>query len=448
MKYEEGMNRVVKLKKYLISQLQEGMVVGRGIYEEDMTVILSEGTVLDRQMITLLESRDISFVHIRDDIAPVPPMPQVDSVELALTAATAIMDASRTDETSAFSPALSTSAEKPSPDKNPALVEFMQEVAGSVVTQPVIRQRELRSVVQTGVAPQRGASLESSYIRQYEELCLNFSMLHETTRARGRVDQTAVEVLAQQVLPLCSSAKAITHIYNMGVKGDYSLHHSVRVAILAGLMGQWLRMLQRDRLRLVIAALLLDIGSTRIAPTFLKKVGSYTKEDRLLMQKHVRLGHALVMNSAFASDAQIAGAVLQHHERNDGSGYPDAAKKEQICDFARILAILDSYDAMASRRSYAEQRSPFDVFSALSDEFVANRLDVSYGLPFIRNVCNSLNGNWVRLTNGEVGKIVYIDESRLNSLPVVQTMDGAFVDLNTLSSIRVDSLLTGMEMTH
>ena len=166
------------------------------------------------------------------------------------------------------------------------------------------------------------------------------------------------------------------------------------------------------------------------------------------MQKHTRLGHALVMNSAFASDAQIAGAVLQHHERNDGSGYPDAVKKEQICDFARILAILDSYDAMTSRRSYARRRSPFDVFSALSDEFVANHLDAAYGLPFIRNVSHSLNGNWVRLTNGETGKIVYIDESRLDALPIVQTMDGAFIDLNTLSSIRIESMLTSEEMTH
>ena len=73
----------MKLKKYPVSQLQEGMVIGRGIYEEDMTVILSEGTVLDRQMISLLESRDVYFVHVRDDITPVPLGHQVDNVKTA-----------------------------------------------------------------------------------------------------------------------------------------------------------------------------------------------------------------------------------------------------------------------------------------------------------------------------------------------------------------------------
>lgn len=438
----------MKLKKYSVSQLQEGMVIGRGIYEEDMTVILSEGTVLDRQMISLLESRDVYFVHVRDDIAPVPPVHQVDNVKIALADVAAALGGSRAKSENALLPTLNIVPEAPSPDKDAALAEFMREVADTVAVKPVIRRRTARSVVQTGIAPQKDASLESAYVSQYEDLCLNLSMLYETTRTSGHIDKAAVEILAQQVLPLCSSAKAMTHIYNVKMKGNYALQHSVRVAILAGLMGQWLKMMQRDRLRLVMAALLLDIGSTRIAPGFLKKVGGYTKEDRVLMQKHTRLGHALVMNSAFASDAQIAGAVLQHHERNDGSGYPDAVKKEQICDFARILAVLDSYDAMTSRRSYAKRRSPFDVFSALSDEFVANHLDAAYGLPFIRHVCNSLNGNWVKLTNGEMGKIVYVDESRLDALPIVQTMDGAFVDLNTLSSIRIESMLASEEMTH
>ena len=422
------------------------MVVGRGIYEEDMTVILSEGTVLDRQMISLLESRDVYFVHVRDDIAPVPPAHQVDDVKIALADVAAALGGSRAKSENALLPTLNIVPEASSPDKDAALAEFMREVADTVAVKPVIRRRTARSVVQTGIAPQKDASLESAYVSQYKDLCLNLSMLYETTRTSGHIDKAAVEILAQQVLPLCSSAKAMTHIYNVKMKGDYALHHSVRVAILAGLMGQWLKMMQRDRLRLVMAALLLDIGSTRIAPGFLKKVGGYTKEDRVLMQKHTRLGHALVMNSAFASDAQIAGAVLQHHERNDGSGYPQGMKKEGICKFARILAILDTYDAMASRRFYAKRRSPFEVFSVLSDEFVANRLDAEYGVVFIRNMSHTLNGNWVKLSNGAVAKIVYIDETRMKALPVVQTTDGDFIDLNTTISIKVEYLLPSADV--
>lgn len=434
----------VKLKKYPISQLQEGMVVGRGIYEEDLTVILAEGTVLDRQMIASLMSRDIYFVHVREGVTAAGKIAH----EAAGADAAPQADVSGERGMNPILPSLNIVTEAVSPEKDAALAEFMQEVADTVATPPVIFQKKAPPVVKTAAAPQKDASLEDAYVRQYNDLYLNLTMFYEMTRTSGHVDAQAAVALARQILPLCSSAKAITHIYHIEAKGSYAIHHSVRVAILAGLMGQWLKMPQRDQQRLVIAAFLLEIGSTRIATGFLKKAGFYTKEDRVLMQKHTRLGYALVAKSPFGADAQIMGAVLQHHERNDGSGYPDGLKKEQICDFARILAILDSYDAMASKRAYAKQRSPFDVFEILSDDFAADRLDAGYGLLFIRNVCSSLNGSWVRLTNGETGKIVYIDESRIDGLPIVQTMDGAFVDLNTLRTIRVDAILTSPDMAH
>ena len=93
------------------------------------------------------------------------------------------------------------------------------------------------------------------------------------------------------------------------------------------------------------------------------------------MQKHARLGYDIVSRSSLQFDKQVVEAVLQHHERNDGSGYPQKMKKDGICRFARILAILDTYDAMASRRYYAKRRSPFEAFSVISDECIAGRLD-------------------------------------------------------------------------
>ena len=154
----------MKLKKYPVSQLQEGMVIGRGIYEEDMTVILSEGTVLDRQTILLLENRDIYFVHIRDDIASTPPAYQIDNAKVALTDVATVLDSSRAKAESALSPTLNVMPDVSSPDKDAALAEFMREVADTVAVKPVIRRRTARSVVQTGIAPQKDASLEFSKV--------------------------------------------------------------------------------------------------------------------------------------------------------------------------------------------------------------------------------------------------------------------------------------------
>lgn len=107
-----------------------------------------------------------------------------------------------------------------------------------------------------------------------------------------------------------------------------------------------------------------------------------------------------------------------------------------ISRFGRLLAILDIYDAMAGDRVFAKRRSPFDVFAILYDDILNGKLDTEYGVFFLKNLCHSLNGSWVQLSNGEQGRIVYIDESRVTSLPVVQTASGEFIDLNTERGVK------------
>ena len=164
------------------------------------------------------------------------------------------------------------------------------------------------------------------------------------------------------------------------------------------------------------------------------------------MQRHVELGYEIVRASALGENEDIANAVLQHHERNDGTGYPNGISKEQISEFARILALLDMYDAMGSNRVYAKKKSPFEVFDIMSNDITNGKLDTDFGFQFIRRVCHSLHGNWVQLSNGEKAKIVYMDESRLFSLPVVQTMEGEFIDLNRQADIKINHLLTSTEL--
>lgn len=413
------------LKKYPVDHLEEGMVIGRTVYAEDMSVLLGEGTVLDDQRIEYLKQRGILFVRIvvPDEMEAAPDMASTKSM-----------------------PAVNAEALWKNVQKNAAAaVEAATEAAkNNAAAKPEGVPRENASV--SGIVQHRTTALEAAYIEQYERCFVGLKAFYDMVRASGRIDVAQAENLAQSLSELCSSAKAVTHIYNMETLGEYQLHHTMRVAILAGLMGQWLKMRAHERQRLILAGFLIDIGYTAFAPNFLKKIARYTPEERRLMQKHARLGFDIVSGCALQFDKQVVEAVLQHHERNDGSGYPQNMKKDGICKFARILAILDTYDAMASRRFYAKRRSPFEAFAILADEFVAGRLDAEYGIAFIRNISHTLNGNWVKLSNGMAGKIVYIDESRMNALPVVQTREGEFLDLNTTQSIKVEYLLPSGEV--
>ena len=373
------------LKKYAVDQLKEGMVVGQAVYKEDMSVLLGEGTVLNQQMIDSLSERNIVSVEIREEGGEEGPSPM------------------------------------------PQKPQGVQGAAAKII-------------------PLKEPILDEGYVKDYGDCFIELKSLFEVTKAHGSVDKDSAETLAQNILPLCSGAKAVAHIHNMTVKGEYTIHHSLHVAILAGLMGKWLKMPQKDQLRLITAGALILIGNLRIEQAMLDKEGVLTPDERKIMQEHPKFGHELIMAGGLGEDKEIAEAVLQYHERGDGSGYPRGLVKEEIGKFARVLAIMDMYDAMASDRSYAKKRSPFEVFNILSDDIMNGQLDTEFGFRFIRRVCHSLNGNWVKLSNGEAGKIIYIDESRLAALPVVQTMDGEFMDLNLRTDVKVEYLLTSREI--
>ena len=373
------------LKKYTVDQLKEGMVVGQTVYKEDMSVLLGEGTVLNQQMIDSLSERNIVSVEIRE--------------------------------------------------------EGGEEVPSPMPQKPQRVQGEAAKII-----PLKEPILDEGYVKDYGDCFIELKSLFEVTKAHGSVDKDSAETLAQNILPLCSGAKAVAHIHNMTPKGEYTIHHSLHVAILAGLMGKWLKMPQKDQLRLITAGFLILIGNLRIEQAMLDKEGVLTPDERKIMQEHPKFGHELIMAGGLGEDKEIAEAVLQYHERGDGSGYPRGLVKEEIGKFARVLAIMDMYDAMASDRSYAKKRSPFEVFNILSDDIMNGQLDTEFGFRFIRRVCHSLNGNWVKLSNGEAGKIIYIDESRLAALPVVQTMDGEFMDLNLRTDVKVEYLLTSREI--
>ena len=440
------------LKKYPVDQLEVGMVIGRTVYAEDMSVLLGEGTVLDEQRIEYLEQRGIVFVRILmpdADEAIADDEPSLVKKEKAIPnareqTAMEVVAAAETAKKEALAKLKARATERAEQTK-----EELKE-AGKCDDVPLPgaaaeEKPDNRPTSKSGIVLRETSVLEAAYIEQYETCFAELQGFFSSVRATGRINTAEAEAISRNFAPLSSSAKAVTHIYNMETIGEYQLHHTMRVAVLAGLMAQWLKLSAHEKQRLILAAFLMDIGYTSFAPNFLRKIAHYTPEERRLMQKHARLGYDIVSRSSLQFDKQVVEAVLQHHERNDGSGYPQKMKKDGICRFARILAILDTYDAMVSRRYYAKRRSPFEVFSVISDECIAGRLEAEYGIAFIRNFSSTLNGNWVKLSNGEVAKIVYIDGSRMNALPVVQTLDGQFVDLNTMLSIKVEYLLSSPE---
>jgi HD-GYP domain-containing protein (c-di-GMP phosphodiesterase class II) len=148
---------------------------------------------------------------------------------------------------------------------------------------------------------------------------------------------------------------------------DTSAHCS-RTCALSIETGRALGLSYQDLAVLRWAAELHDIGKIGIPDRVLFKLGPLDDDERTLMRTHSRLGHQILAAIPGLEISSIADIVLHHHEAMDGSGYPDGLRGERIPFLARILAVADSYDAIASVRPYHAPRSHGQVMRMLHDE--------------------------------------------------------------------------------
>ena len=290
--------------------------------------------------------------------------------------------------------------------------------------------------------------LDNDYLEHYQKTYDKLNDLYYKVARGLELDTRDLDYIleADNIKKLCDGATAVTQIHNMTRKGDYTIHHATNVGILAGLVARWIGYTAEQVNELVTAGMLSEIGKVKVPKEILNKKGKLEPEEFEQIKRHVDYGYDMLKFSPIKNQTAVLSGVLHHHERCDGTGYPNHLKGDQIGDYGKIIAILDIYDAMATNRSYAKRNSPFDIFKVLYDDVLKGKLDTRFGILFMRNLRRSLNGNWVGLNDGQRGRIVYIDEARVISQPIVQTTKNEFIDLNKKSDLKVETLLTAGEV--
>ena len=142
---------------------------------------------------------------------------------------------------------------------------------------------------------------------------------------------------------------------------DYYTHtHSINVTIYALSLGSFLGIKGHALAELGEAALLHDLGKSKVDIEIINKNGKLTDKEFEEMKKHPLLGYTLGLKLGIKSRDVLEG-IRHHHEKMDGSGYPLRMRGEKIPYFARIIGICDIFDALTSRRSYKEPMTSFDA---------------------------------------------------------------------------------------
>ena len=161
-------------------------------------------------------------------------------------------------------------------------------------------------------------------------------------------------------------------------------HHCQRLAALSVALGTALGLPEDDLLALYRGGYLHDIGKIAIPDSILFKRGVLNEEEWLVMRSHTLKGEAICRR--MRSLAPVLPIIRNHHEKWDGSGYPDGLAGEQIPLLARILQLADIYDALTSRRSYKSAFSADEAVAMLQKEAAMNWRDPELVSVFVEMV--------------------------------------------------------------
>jgi len=270
---------------------------------------------------------------------------------------------------------------------------------------------EKPAVIKKNPSEKIGLSLDSE-IKKASNLYKNAKVLQE--KILGQIKQKksfemseVEETTNAMVDSIFRNQDALTCMSRLQTKDSFLIEHSLNVSILMSVFAKYLGFEKRLIQELALGAFLHDIGKVLLPLDILNKTNTLTSKEHNIIRSHVALGLKILEDSPSISHIAMK-MVREHHERLNGSGYPKQLKGSEISTYGRMIAIIDSYDAMTCERPYKKQLHPINAFKALileSPEFY----DEALVEKFIQCMGVYPIGTLVKLNSGKIGLI-----SRLN----------------------------------
>ena len=216
------------------------------------------------------------------------------------------------------------------------------------------------------------------------------------TNLRERVEQIIEELL--------SHSDMMVNMIDLKCFDNYTYSHSVNVAVLSIIVGISLNLSHDHLVKLGLGALMHDIGKVFVDKEILNKPGRLTHEEFEAIKQHSEFGYKYVKDK-FKLPSLSCKAIADHHEKFDGTGYPQGKEKREISLFGRIIAVADIYDALTSERAYRKAINPSESMEYIMSGS-GSLFDLEIVLIFIHKVAPYPIGTLVQLSNNWVGLVV------------------------------------------
>lgn len=281
-----------------------------------------------------------------------------------------------------------------------------------------------------------------SFDTHYLEAVAAFKKAYEGWNSGVPIDISKVRNI---IIPLLERIDEIDFeaftLYDHVVKEEYIYHHSVAVSVLAAFLGKESGFSKGEWLQIGLAGILSDAGMTRVDENILSKGGPLTENQLQDIHNHPVYSSRMIENLPAITQG-VKSAVLQHHERNDGSGYPAGLSRENIHPYAKILAVSDTYHAMVSERLYKKKIPILKAVEELQ-KLRYSTLDTQVIQLFIKTVSLRSLGKTVRLSDGTIGEIVFIDENNPAKPLIKSDLTKEVISLQENSKVYIEEFLNG-----
>ncbi len=277
-----------------------------------------------------------------------------------------------------------------------------------------------------------------SFSAVYKECVVNLKSTLNNIVSGKKIEEKELKSISEKLYEeIENDSYTIRYIQMIKDKDEYTYNHSIGVALYAILIGKWLGLNENQLLDLSTSGILHDVGKLKIPDYILNKKGPLTQTEYNNIKEHPRIGYEISKNIPGIDD-EISNAILMHHERRDGSGYPLGMLEDEISLYSKIIAVSDVYDAITSDRAYKKRKTPFEAIEEFKD-IEYDKLDLKILVTFINNILTYYIGSKVKLNNGNIGEIVYIPPRNMTK-PVVKVASDYF-DLGKDNNIEILELV-------
>lgn len=378
------------MKSLQVHELQKDMVVASDIITQHGQLIAQRGSVLTDALITKLGFYGIDRVNIEE-----------------------------------LTPDMLTTAVAPAP----------VPVATSTVSAEELAQRD--------AAHYSARIKKSDSFKAFKDVYLkNLALLEATYEniVQEEYDKVDLNSLLHECTDLFQS-KTTLDLFNIihALDVEDSLYTcNLNVGLISRGIGRWLKFPKESLDLVTLAGLLHDIGKLMIPPSIMEKKGKLTDSEFETVRRHSMYGRKLLKDLP-GIDQHIINAALQHHERYDGSGYPNKLAGNDIDPIAAIVAIADVYDAMTALRPHRKPLSPFQVIENFEDEGL-QKYNPKYILTFLERLASAYQNRMVVLNDGRKCRIIYLNKGRL-SRPIVEFEDKSTIDLSRSLDLHIAEII-------